>query len=127
MTHPVQPTRRDFLGQATAASTVALAGQALAASGDESAKQRWLPLIADGSLTATLAVAEETGCWDLGDVAATAEAAGHGWVVNGSKFFVVDGHSADLLLVVNNQNSAGALRLHFLRGASSNRCYFRDC
>jgi len=95
-------------------STVALAGQALAASGDESAKQRWLPLIADGSLTATLAVAEETGCWDLGDVAATAEAAGDGWVVNGSKFFVVDGHSADLLLVV--ARAAGGLGVFGIEG-----------
>jgi len=81
-------------------ATVALAGQALAASGDEAAKQRWLPGIADGSLTATLAVAEDAGCWDLGDVAAAAGPAGDGWAVSGSKSFVVDGHTADLLLVV---------------------------
>src|SRR6516165_4243160 len=48
-------------------ATVALAGQALAASGDEEAMARWLPGIADGSLTATLAVGEESGSWDLGD------------------------------------------------------------
>ncbi len=53
-------------------ATVALAGQALAASGDEDAMARWLPGIADGSLTATLAVAEESGSWDLAEVAATA-------------------------------------------------------
>jgi alkylation response protein AidB-like acyl-CoA dehydrogenase len=81
-------------------ATVALAGQALAASGDEEAKRRWLPGIADGSLTATLAVAEESGAWDLGDVAAAAEPAGDGWVVSGTKLFVIDGHTADLLLVV---------------------------
>ena len=54
-------------------ATVALAGQALAASGDEDAMARWLPGIADGSLTATLAVGEESGSWSLAEVAATAQ------------------------------------------------------
>jgi alkylation response protein AidB-like acyl-CoA dehydrogenase len=89
-------------------ATVALAGQALAASGDSDAMGRWLPGIADGSLTATLAVAEDSGSWDLAEVAATAEPAGglaggladNGWAVTGAKGFVIDGHTADLLLVV---------------------------
>jgi alkylation response protein AidB-like acyl-CoA dehydrogenase len=81
-------------------STVVLAGQALAASGDEEAMARWLPGIADGSLTAALAVAEESGSWDLADVMAAAEPAGDGWTVSGSKLYVVDGHTADLLIVV---------------------------
>jgi alkylation response protein AidB-like acyl-CoA dehydrogenase len=80
-------------------ATVALAGQALAASGDEDAMARWLPGIADGSLTATLAVAEESGSWDLAGVAAAARPAGDGWAVTGTKLFVIDGHTADLLLV----------------------------
>ena len=42
-------------------STVALAGQALTASEDLEAQARWLPGIADGSLTATLALSEEQG------------------------------------------------------------------
>ena len=88
-------------------ATVALAGQVLATSGDEEAKGRWLPGIADGSLTATLAVAEEAGAWDLGEVAATADPAGDGWVVSGTKLFVVDGDTADLLLVV--ARAAGGL------------------
>ena len=81
-------------------STVVLAGQALAASGDEDAMARWLPGIADGSLTAALAVAEESGSWDLAEVTTAAEPAGDGWTVSGSKLYVVDGHTADLLLVV---------------------------
>ena len=84
-------------------ATVALAGQVLAASGDEDAMARWLPGIADGSLTATLAVAEESGSWELAEVAATAQptagAAGGGWTVSGDKLFVIDGDTADLLLV----------------------------
>lgn len=75
-------------------ATVALAGQALVASCDDAARSRWLPGIADGSLTATVAVAEESG--SLADVATTAMAG----TVSGTKMFVIDGHTADLLLVV---------------------------
>jgi alkylation response protein AidB-like acyl-CoA dehydrogenase len=81
-------------------ATVALAGQALTASGDNEAMGRWLPGLADGSLTAALAVAEDSGSWDLKDVTAAAEPAAGGWAVTGAKLFVVDGHTADLLLVV---------------------------
>jgi alkylation response protein AidB-like acyl-CoA dehydrogenase len=81
-------------------ATVALAGQAIAASGDPAAMGRWLPGIADGSLTAAFAIAEESGSWDLAEVAATAEPTGDGWAVTGTKLFVVDGDTADLLLVV---------------------------
>ena len=81
-------------------ATVALAGQAIAASGDSAAMGRWLPGIADGSLTAAFAIAEESGSWDLAEVAATAEPTGDGWAVTGTKLFVVDGDTADLLLVV---------------------------
>ncbi|ADJ48883.1 acyl-CoA dehydrogenase [Amycolatopsis mediterranei S699] len=75
-------------------ATVALVGQALTASGDDAAKSRWLPGIADGSLTATLAVAEESG--RATDLTTTAT----GGTLSGTKMFVVDGHTADLLLVV---------------------------
>jgi alkylation response protein AidB-like acyl-CoA dehydrogenase len=88
-------------------ATVALAGQALTASCDEQAKERWLPGIADGSLTATLAVAEESGAWDLGEIQAAATPAGANWTVSGTKLFVVDGHTADLLLVVARAPDGG--------------------
>jgi alkylation response protein AidB-like acyl-CoA dehydrogenase len=81
-------------------STVVLAGQALAASGDEDAMARWLPGIADGSLTAALAIAEESGSWDLADITTAAAPAEDGWTISGGKLYVVDGHTADLLLVV---------------------------
>jgi alkylation response protein AidB-like acyl-CoA dehydrogenase len=81
-------------------ATVALAAQALTASGDEESMARWLPGIADGSLTATLAVAEESGSWDLAEITASAQPITDGWAVTGTKLFVIDGHTADLLLVV---------------------------
>jgi alkylation response protein AidB-like acyl-CoA dehydrogenase len=81
-------------------ATVALAGQALVACADDAAMERWLPAIADGSLTATLALAEERGSWRPEDVTTTASRDGRGWTLSGTKMFVVDGYTADLLLVV---------------------------
>ncbi|MER6957218.1 acyl-CoA dehydrogenase family protein [Streptomyces sp. NPDC000618] len=82
-------------------STVVLAAQALLASGDEEACARHLPGIASGRTTATLAVAEDDGSWDpaLISARATPDGAG-GWKLNGRKSFVIDGTTADLLLVV---------------------------
>jgi len=93
-------------------ATVALAGQALAVSGDEKAKARWLPAIADGTLTGTLAVAESGGSWRVEDVATEAvrgDGGDGGWRVSGTKMFVIDGHSADLLLVVARADTGPAL------------------
>ncbi|MFD5625624.1 acyl-CoA dehydrogenase family protein [Streptomyces sp. NPDC127072] len=90
-------------------ATVALAGQALAVSGDDTAKARWLPAIADGSLTATLALAEESGSWRLEDVAAAARYGDDGWTVSGTKMFVIDGQTADLLLVVARADTGPGL------------------
>ncbi len=86
-------------------ATVALAGQALTGCADEAAKRRWLPAIAAGNLTATLAVAEEPGSWDLAATAARATPEGDGWVLDGTKTFVIDGHTADLVLVIARTES----------------------
>ncbi|MFD3307265.1 acyl-CoA dehydrogenase family protein [Streptomyces sp. NPDC058694] len=90
-------------------ATVALAGQALVACGDHTAQARWLPAIADGSLTGTLALAEEGGSWRAEDVATSAVRGYGGWKVSGTKMFVVDGHSADLLLVVARADTGPGL------------------
>ncbi|MBG0857157.1 acyl-CoA/acyl-ACP dehydrogenase [Streptomyces spinoverrucosus] len=82
-------------------STVVLAAQALLASGDSEACARHLPGIAAGRTMATLAVAEEGGSWDpaLISTRAVADADG-GWKLSGRKGFVIDGTTADLILVV---------------------------
>jgi alkylation response protein AidB-like acyl-CoA dehydrogenase len=81
-------------------STVSLAANVLLHSGDEAAKKGWLPSIAAGETVATLALTEESGDWDVAAVSTTATRAGDGWRLNGAKWFVVDGHVADLVLVV---------------------------
>jgi alkylation response protein AidB-like acyl-CoA dehydrogenase len=88
-------------------STVGLAAQALLTAGDDQAKREYLPRIADGSLLATVAVTEEHSCWELAAVRMAAvpysEAPG-AFRLDGTKMFVVDGHLAELLLVVARTN-----------------------
>ncbi|MBX6389468.1 MAG: acyl-CoA/acyl-ACP dehydrogenase, partial [Frankia sp.] len=81
-------------------SSVVLAGQTLTVCADEAARAAWLPGIAAGELTATLAVGDATGEIDPAQVTTTAAESGDGgWALSGTKRFVVDGATAGLLLV----------------------------
>ena len=80
-------------------STVVLAANTLIHSGDDAAKADLLPGIASGETIATLAFTEPNGRWDEAGIEATATAAGDGWTIDGTKMFVLDGHTADLVLV----------------------------
>lgn len=79
-------------------ASVVLAGQALTTSGDRGAMERWLPGIADGSLTATVAVSEGHGP-QVSNPAMTARPAKAGVVLAGRKTLVVDGDTAELILM----------------------------
>jgi alkylation response protein AidB-like acyl-CoA dehydrogenase len=80
-------------------SSVVLAANTLLQSGDESAKKEFLPGIASGETVATLAFTEPSGKWDESGIEMTADDAGGSWKLNGTKMFVLDGHTADLILV----------------------------
>jgi alkylation response protein AidB-like acyl-CoA dehydrogenase len=97
-------------------STVALATNALLSSGDESAKKDFLPGIAAGETIATLALTEDTGRWDLDAVSLAATGKGGDWKLEGHKMFVIDGHTADLLLVAGR--SAKGVSLFAVEGSA---------
>ena len=80
-------------------SSVALAANALMHSGDESAKKEHLPGIASGETIATLAFTEDNGRWDEEGITLEASASGDGHTLTGHKMFVLDGHTADLIVV----------------------------
>src|SRR5215469_14421089 len=80
-------------------SSVALAANALLTSGDDEAKKSYLPGIASGETIATLAITEDNGKWDFGGIECKAEKKGDGWVLDGHKMFVLDGHVASLIIV----------------------------
>ena len=79
-------------------TTACMATPALLLAANEQQKQRWLPLIADGSLTATLAFSSANG-WAAKDVQATVVTEGEGFVLDGTLNHVLDGHSAELLII----------------------------
>ena len=77
-----------------------MATQLVLALEDDDARQRLLPGLASGDVIGTVALAEDTGSWQPGDVTATATTDGDGWRIDGHKAFVLDAAVADLLLVV---------------------------
>jgi len=80
-------------------SSVVLSANTLLLSGDDEARNAHLPGIAAGETIAALALTEENGRWDEAGVTAEASQAGDGWTIDGTKSFVLDGHTADLLIV----------------------------
>jgi alkylation response protein AidB-like acyl-CoA dehydrogenase len=117
-----------------------LAATALVASGDLTACKHWLPLLADGSATGTVAPAGEDGgwgtgactvraekttdgsatgtiapngedgSWQAGSGAVRAEKAAGGWRLHGRRWYVLAAHAADIVIVP----AAGAGPLLFL-------------
>ena len=84
-------------------SSVCLGGAALVVAGTEEQKGLHLPGIAEGETRATLAYTEPSGRWEPTGIAAVARREGEEFVLSGSKRYVPDGHSADLLVVVARQ------------------------
>src|SRR5262245_8841357 len=80
-------------------STVALAANTLIHSGDDQAKKELLPGIASGETIATLAFTEPSGKWDEAGITTPATKSGDGWVLNGTKSFVIDGSQAGIIIV----------------------------
>jgi alkylation response protein AidB-like acyl-CoA dehydrogenase len=90
-------------------STVVLAANTLIHSGDEAAKADLLPGIASGETIATLAFTEPSGKWDEAGITTPATTSGDGWVINGTKMFVLDGHTASLVLVAARTDAGVSL------------------
>ena len=80
-------------------STVVLAANTLLHSGDDAAKKDFLPGIASGETIATVAFTEPSGKWDESGIEMEATASGDGWTLSGTKMFVLDGHTANLIVV----------------------------
>lgn len=84
-------------------SSVVLAASAILNAGTEQQKQALLPGIAAGDTIATLAFTEDNGGWDSAGIEMTATPSGGGYRLDGVKSFVLDGHTADLIVVLARQ------------------------
>jgi alkylation response protein AidB-like acyl-CoA dehydrogenase len=86
-------------------STAVLAASTLSRGGSDAQKSQYLPKISDGSLLAALAIDEGAKHRPL-QTKMQAVRYGNGFKLSGDKAFVVDGHTADLLIVA--ARTAGA-------------------
>ena len=78
--------------------------------GTEEQKQRWLPRLATGELVGAIAMTEPGAGSDLQGIKTTAKKSGNGYVINGSKTFITNGQTANLIIVVAKTDPAGGAR-----------------
>jgi alkylation response protein AidB-like acyl-CoA dehydrogenase len=101
-------------------ASAVLAATALLASDDTEAKKDLLPGIAAGETVATLAFTEDGGSWEPASIRlAAAKTTENGWRLDGHKSFVLDGHAADLILVVAATGTDGTLSLFAVAGPAN--------
>ena len=81
-------------------ATAVLAVPLLIALGDETALGAYGPRISSGELTATVAMAGDKGAWSLTSLPTSARLTDGGWHLDGVNNYVVDGHTAGLVLVI---------------------------
>ncbi len=72
----------------------------------EDQKQRWLPKFCTGELITAIAMTEPSGGSDLAALKTNAVRDGDDWVLNGSKTFITNGYSCDLVVVAARTNPA---------------------
>ena len=77
-----------------------LAASAILYAGTEEQKSELLPGIASGSTVATLAFTEENGSWDNSGLTTIFDKSKDEYSITGTKSFVLDGTTADLIIVL---------------------------
>src|SRR6201993_2010724 len=80
-------------------ATVVIGGGFLRHGGSDAQKAAHVPGIIDGSKTSAFAQLEKNSRYDLFDVATSAKKKGSGWIIDGEKFVVLNGETADVLVV----------------------------
>ena len=84
-------------------------------------KQRWLPRFCTGELLTAIGMTEPSGGSDLAALKTTAVADGDDWVLNGSKTFITNGYSADLVVVAARTSPEKKARGITLFGVETDR------
>ena len=95
-------------------ASIVLAANAILNAGTDAQRKALLPDIASGDTIAALAFTEPSGKWGADGITMTAKNAGGSWTLDGEKMFVIDGHNADLLVVVaRTEGSSGSDGISF--------------
>ena len=97
-------------------SSTVMAATAILKAGKEKQKQILLPSIASGNTIATIAIAEDSGKWDASGIEMVAKKESGQFKLFGVKNFVLDGHMADIIIVVARfENTVGENGLSFFK------------
>ena len=88
-------------------SSVLTFGLPILFAGSEAQKQKYLPAIADGSLLGSLALTEPEATYEPSGVTVRAESQNGGFVINGTKLFVLNAHTANEFLVAVRTSDSG--------------------
>ncbi|MDB5472593.1 MAG: acyl-CoA dehydrogenase [Caulobacter sp.] len=78
--------------------------------GTEEQRRRWLPGLADGTFVGGIAMTEPGAGSDLQGIKSTAILTGNEYVINGSKTFITNGQTANLMIVVAKTDPAQGAR-----------------
>lgn len=89
-----------------------IAAHYITAFGTEDQKARWLPALASGDKIAAIAMTEPGTGSDLGAVRTTALPDGNEYLINGSKTFITNGGSADIVVLVAKTEPKSAHRAY---------------
>ncbi|RDD84024.1 acyl-CoA dehydrogenase family protein [Streptomyces parvulus] len=87
----------------------------------EEQRARWLPSFASGESVTAIAMTEPSAGSDLAALRTRAERTDDGWVLNGSKTFITNGYSADLVVVAARSTPGTRSKGITLFGAESTR------
>jgi len=88
-------------------STVVLGASTIIEAASDDQKQKFLPGIAEGKLTLTLALTEPSARYTADAVSVKATPRNGGFVIQGTKLFVPDAHSSDYLICVARTRESG--------------------
>jgi len=95
----------------------AINGTIIAKFGTDEQKKRWLPGIADGSITMAFAITEPDAGSNSHRITTTARRDGSDWILNGQKVFISGVDQAQAVLVVGRTFTDGVAKSESLRPA----------
>jgi alkylation response protein AidB-like acyl-CoA dehydrogenase len=80
-------------------SSIVLGANLVLIAGDDEQRKRILPDVAAGARRLSVALVDDGGTWDPASIDASATPSGGGFRIDGAKSYVIDGHTADTLIV----------------------------
>src|SRR5258707_4564591 len=95
----------------------AINGTIISKFGTEDQKQRWIPGIADGSITMAFAITEPDAGSNSHRITTTARRDGSDWILSGQKVFISGVDQAQAVLVVGRAQSSTGAKSESLRPA----------